>query len=406
MVLYYYIKTILKNPFYFPAFLIVLIIRIIRPIILIRFFWLDGARIGHLAGNPEQYMCEIKKGINKPKGLYLDFFYLTRIKQANKQLLKMWKRKLNILPQIILQPIHTINNKLPGGSIHLIGHNSSHDRDILNLFDEVPSHIYFTDEEIKIGEKFLKKIGIKDSDKIVCFNVRDSAYLNSIIPERDWSYHDFRNSDINDYMLAAQELTNRGYTIFRMGAKVSKKFTTNNPKIIDYATNGMRTEFLDIYLAYKCKFIVSTGSGWDAVAIKNFRKPTVYVNFSPLGFIDSYLNNLIFITKKYFDKNKKIILKHSDIYKKNLFYLHKSEDFKKKNIELLPNTPDEIREICIEMDEYLTNRRVVDIIDQDLQNKFWNIFQPNIKLNEWIYHGKIKAKIGSSFLRKNKYLIE
>jgi putative glycosyltransferase (TIGR04372 family) len=41
-----------------------------------------------------------------------------------------------------------------------------------------------------------------------------------------------------------------------MGEIVKKKIKTKNPMIIDYATNGMRTELLDIYLAAKCDFCI------------------------------------------------------------------------------------------------------------------------------------------------------
>ena len=48
-----------------------------------------------------------------------------------------------------------------------------------------------------------------------------------------------------------------------MGAKVNKKMSYANSKIIDYATNNMRTDFLDIFLGSECLFWISTGSGID-----------------------------------------------------------------------------------------------------------------------------------------------
>ena len=66
-------------------------------------------------------------------------------------------------------------------------------------------------------------------------------------------------------------MTDNGYYIFRMGQKVSKPFSINNEKFIDYATLGIRTEFLDIFLAANCEFL-STGSGLDSVS-RIFNKP-------------------------------------------------------------------------------------------------------------------------------------
>ena len=89
--------------------------------------------------------------------------------------------------------------------------------------------------------------------------VRDGAYQLQKFKarERDWSYHDFRHTDINNFLLAAEELTKKGYYVFRMGVVVEKKFQTKNPKIIDYANSTLRSDFMDVYLGAKCSFCIS-----------------------------------------------------------------------------------------------------------------------------------------------------
>ena len=67
-----------------------------------------------------------------------------------------------------------------------------------------------------------------------------------------------------------------------MGVIVNKKFNTNNNKIIDYATNGMRTELLDLFLCSRCEFCISTSLGLDSV-IDVFRKPLLITNFTPFS---------------------------------------------------------------------------------------------------------------------------
>ena len=52
-----------------------------------------------------------------------------------------------------------------------------------------------------------------------------------------------------------------------MGSKVKDKLNTNNPKILDYANMEIRSDFLDIYLASKCKFCISTDYGLDEVMV-------------------------------------------------------------------------------------------------------------------------------------------
>jgi len=59
--------------------------------------------------------------------------------------------------------------------------------------------IHFTNEEISLGENLLLKNGI-DIKNIVCLIVRDSQYLKKTFPSQDFSYHDYRDCDIDNYM--------------------------------------------------------------------------------------------------------------------------------------------------------------------------------------------------------------
>lgn len=92
--------------------------------------------------------------------------------------------------------------------------------------------------------------------------------------------HGPRNSDIATYVSAAEYLVARGYTVFRMGSEVKDSLKSFSPKIIDYASNGMRTEFLDLYLGAHCAFSISTASGWDEIPVI-FKRPIMYVNTVP-----------------------------------------------------------------------------------------------------------------------------
>jgi len=85
------IKIILNicRPEYIIVLPILIIIRFIRPFILIRIGALISSRIGHLAANTELYLCELNEGINKPKNLFFDIFYTDYTPVCNTYLLKM-----------------------------------------------------------------------------------------------------------------------------------------------------------------------------------------------------------------------------------------------------------------------------------------------------------------------------
>ena len=72
------------------------------------------------------------------------------------------------------------------------------------------------------------------------------------------------------------------------------------------------------------------------------------------------------------------------------------------------NSPEEIRDLVIEMDERLNGNWNETKEDLLLQEKFWMIWKENIKrLNLKIpMYGKIKSRFGSKYLRENQYLFD
>lgn len=394
---------LLKIIIYFFSFLIVLIFRIIKPIILIRIGNLWSFRIGHFAANTELYLCEKDAKINTTHKFIFDFFYFEE-PICNHQLMLMWKRKLIIFPAWLLIRIKIINELIPGGKIHDIGFNANMDRDIHNLLDKYPSHLNFTfDEEIR-GQEELLKIGLPKDAKFVCLLVRDSAYLNSYQPEIDWSAHDYRDSNIDNYILAIKELINKGYFVFRMGAKVNQSLNFSHPMFIDYAYNGLRSDFLDIYLGSKCEFCISTGAGWDAIPGWLFRKPILYTNIVPLGYLPTFSSKFNLMLKGHFSIEKNRFLTFSEIFDSGLGYSLDSSDYKMKNVKLIENTPEEILDAVVETEERLSEIWKDKNEDEKLQNQFWKSFQLSILsvFSKAPLHGQIKSHFSTTFLRKYK----
>ena len=235
------------------------------------------------------FYCKKKLNIDQPKKRHLDLVYIHyNDKIFNKQLAKMWKRKLNFLSGYLLHPISKVNKLIPGGEIYSLEYlYSNRVSNIDNLLEKCQPLEFTVGEEI-YGRKMLKKFGLKDEDKFVCFDVRDGAYQLKKISARyrNWSYHDFRHTDINKFVLAAEELAKRGYYVFRMGVSVEKPFISNNPKIIDYANSNLRSDFMDIYLGAKCSFCITTATGFQDLPCL-FRKPMAQLCV-PVGCLFTY----------------------------------------------------------------------------------------------------------------------
>ena len=68
----FYIINPITFAYALPALIIIILI---SPIILIRWYGLTSQRIGHFIEDTTLYICKKKAGFNIPKGKYIDIFY-------------------------------------------------------------------------------------------------------------------------------------------------------------------------------------------------------------------------------------------------------------------------------------------------------------------------------------------
>ncbi len=372
----------------------VIIVRLLQPFLLIRFMRTSGKRIGHLAFEVELYLCERDAGMHKPNAH--DIFYFS-LPFSNHQLKKMWKKKVHLAwSSPFVHQIYRLNKLFPDWEKHTVPEFSGI-RDLNGLLERIPSHLAFTPKEETKGLDSIRKMGIPEGMPFVCFHVRDSAYLKSSMGSDGYSYR-FRDSDINNYMAALEELTGLGYFLVRMGAGVRDRLTITNTKIIDYARK-YRTDFLDIYLCAKCKFFLSSNSGLDMVP-QIFRRPVVYVNFVPFEVIHTWWPVELFIFKKYWLREEKRFMASREILDSGVRNFYKTEQFDSCGIELIENTSEEIKSVIFEMDMRLQGKWKEREEDKELQSRFWSLFKHSQ------LQGKINARVGAEFLRQNKELLE
>jgi len=285
---------------------------------------------------------------------------------------------------------------LPGSDNHTI---STTDKDIHGLYERIPPHLSFTDEEEEIGRRALRQMGVPDGAKFICIHSRDSIYLEETFPYDIWDYHNYRDSNIDDFIPASEEMVRRGYYVVRMGAKVKQPLRTDNPRIIDYA-NGSRTDFMDIYLAAKCYFYLGDSCGINAVSFI-FRRPVATTNFLPVAEVFTWGPHNVTIFKRLRWNAQKRLMSFREIMESGTDSIDKTRQYVDAGIEILDNTAEEIKALAIEMDERL--REVWDANDEDeeLQGRFWSIYK-TFKTQDLV----IGARIGTAFLKENKQFLE
>jgi putative glycosyltransferase (TIGR04372 family) len=309
----------------------------------------------------------------------------------------MWQRTIHIYA--VAAWLDRLNRRVPGGKSHIIPIATPpfHNRDIHGLLARNPPHLSFTSREEHMGQDGLNMIGIPAGAPFVCLMARDSAYLDSLYPERDWSYHDHRDASIQNHIPSAEELTRRGYFVVRMGAAVKESLNTTNPMVIDYATN-FRTDFLDMYLGSQCRFLLTTDCGYQNVA-QVFRRPIAWTNYPYLEFVHTWLPNQLFIPKKLWHKAEQRFLTFPEILESRVGRIFGGSQFDQLGIELIENTPEDISAIALEMDDRLSGAWQSTEEDEDLQRRFWELFASSE------LHGRIVSRIGTEFLRQNRDLL-
>ena len=111
------------------------------------------------------------------------------------------------------------------------------------------------------------------------------------------------------------------------------------------------------------------------------------------------------LTKLHVLANNNQKLRLSEIVSSEIVRGLTTESFKSKGIKLVENSPEEIRDVALEMADRLEGTWIPDENDEKLQDKFWKIFTSESKTQFSAYgtvlHGEIRARYGAKFLREN-----
>ena len=378
----------------------VFLLFLLSKLMIVNVHYIYNSRIGHLATNTElSYLSTQTSNISRRfKQLHL-FFFQSK-KSANSFIETLWRRKLMVLPQDLGWLIYDLAKRLPMSKIAA----RSTPVDVDGLLVATKPTLTFNSSELAEGQIFLRKLGLSPNDKFVCLNVRDGVFLReseaiSWKKNRDWSYHDYRDSDISTYVKAAEALAEMGYTVFRMGAIVKEPLVSKHPRVIDYATNGMRSEFLDIFLGAHCTFCVSTGSGWDSVPTI-FRRPIMFVNQLPVFAASDITLPITTYPKLLADKDSSSALSLNELTEKNLAALLDSAAYSDAGVEIRDLSSEELVEAVTEMAQRVEGTFVETPEQKEMQAKAKYILSTHPKLQPSPNYYPIRAEFASCFLSR------
>jgi len=381
------------RPIGFP-FVLVLIpfLYMIEPFKKIRIAVISSDRIGHLALNTELFLRRRQFNRSDLPDV-TNIFLLKEGKAANRQLVKMFKRNLFILESNSLFLLYMSIDWALCRTRFTFGLPMEDNEDY--EFKNTDTSLLLIEEEEEKGRRLLKEMGVDpQNDWFVCIHSRDGAYLSKQNAKVNWKYHDYRDSDINDFTEAIRYIIEQGGYVIRMGSEVENPLIFRHEHLIDYAVI-CRSDFMDIYLIAKCKFFLGTTGGICDVAIA-MDKPRLSVNYAPPGVVPFGKDNL-YIPKKVKSKENGRYLPLSKVLEERRDIL--GIDYDELGYEYEDNTPEEILEATKEMMSRLNGTFELPEEDEKLLQRYFALFKPN----NLAYN--VKTPICVQFLKKNTDVI-
>lgn len=228
------------------------------------------------------------------------------------------------------------------------------------LLDAQLCHVYasseptlsFSPSEEAYGREELARMGIGPDDWFVAFHSRDSAYFASR-KYSDAAKHDHRDTATENFLSAAQAMVDLGGYAVRMGAVVTEPLPPSRDKrIIDYAVD-FRSDFMDVYLAARCRFFLGTTSG--LVCLPHlFDTPVAMSNVIPYTALPWNRKGL-FIPKMLRRREGGAILTFEECEQLGLFDLAttkpvvQSRYYAELGLEVLENDAQDVRALAIDM---------------------------------------------------------
>ncbi len=370
----------------------VLLARLLSPIVRIRFGLFFAQRIGHFPIDLELYLIE-KREWRWKWPITLDFIYFFP-PLCNEQLVRMYSRRIRTWK--FAAALYFCQKRFFGENGPLLrfrGRDIYESRDEERVLCRTKPSIEFTKDEIEFGESELRRMGIKPGTPIVLFHNRDSHYLASWA---NWntSYHNYRDFSIRTMEASMQDVARWGYAVIRYGFRMGERLSIAGGPIYDYAFD-YRSDFMDMYLLWKCRYFVGNTAG-PLILRMVFRRPSVTTNLIPISFAHHWNasdETDLFIPKMIRSVGDGRLLSLRETIALGADKLLFAEKYTEFGLEPVENSAEDIRDVVYEMEHRLNRTWVPSDNDEALQRRFWQILRGG-ELSM-----PIAQRIGALFLR-------
>lgn len=380
----------LKKIFGIPGLCIYAIPAIILYFLRFRFARISNPkRIGHIATDPDWYLKEV---IIRKHPLIKPILLISKKECPNLCLLQYWERYYSIVWNDILISALKPFFSFPFLKINLYRSAiewfvSGTYPDFLTQWGSRPPLLALSEDHRKQGEEALAELGVPPDAWFVCVHAREGGYSPG-----DEHVHEFRSCSIESYGLAMEAIVERGGWCIRVGDSSMRPLPPTSG-VIDYVHLPQKSDWMDVYLLASCRFMLGNTSGPYNVS-SVFGVPVVLANLAPMAMAYPSSPRDIGIPKLLKWKNSGDFVKFSEVLDSPAASFFTAEQFENCGVVHIDNSPDEIRDLTVEMMDRLDG--IVTYTDEDerFQARFRELFSPGRS------ESGPESHIGRDFLRK------
>jgi putative glycosyltransferase (TIGR04372 family) len=347
---------------------------------------------GHLALEPEKILSKINsersEDRSKPKRILIWSFDKPRL-QANKTLVKMWRRELFVLPSAVVDALHRSSKWIPNFEINILQFDKLHEND--HVLDNCASHLKFSKAQEDLGHRYLRRVGVMPGMPYVCLIVREAAWAPPTTGPS--SSGTLRSRSFEDFVLAAEALIKLGVAVIKLGAPGT--FKTSGTQIIDYANSGDKSEFLDVYLPAHATAAVSTMSGPDAVALAS-RVPVLYIDIAQYSLCFAGTELVTWVPALLHSQKLGRVMSLGEVFESGAGRFLGATPFDEAKINVIKSSPEKICEHVVSFYTNLSDRAPdkTSVLQADYQKKFYTL----LSQNSVAPLGQFKSKLSEVFI--------
>jgi putative glycosyltransferase (TIGR04372 family) len=184
-----------------------------------------------------------------------------------------------------------------------------------------------------------------------------------------------------------------------MGSTKSPPLQFDHPLVFDYANSGKRTELLDLFLASKCSFGVSTLSGPDAACLI-FRKPVLYVDLANYSLCFSGTSLTTWVPARIIDTSTNNALSLRQVFECGAGWFWKDSQFADAGLRVGRSTASEIAQYVRDMVKKVQDE-AAPRPESSMQQSYQLAFASAMGDLGAQWHGQIRSQMSESFLSEH-----